>query len=343
MNIAIIEDSPINLLVMQSLVKCLGEHDCSVFTDPELGLGWCQHNSPDLIIVDYMMPGLDGLEFIRRCRATADLQDLPILMVTAAVDRKVRYAALEAGATDFLTKPIDRHEFIPRVRNMLQLRASMVATAHRADELSAAVRQAVEEIHLRERETIMRLARAAELRDPETGTHITRMTHYSATLARKLNLPDDFVEMLLSAAPMHDIGKIGTPDHILLKPGRLTDEEMEIMRRHTTIGYEILRNSASPMLQMAAEIALSHHEKYDGSGYPFGKSGKDIPLTGRIVAVADVFDALTSDRPYKQAWDLDRARDYLIEGRGCHFDPEFIDLFIGNWEEILDIHQRFQG
>lgn len=342
MLIAIIEDTPVNLLVMQSLVKRLGAHDCQIFSDAELGLAWCQDNAPDLIIVDYMMPCLDGLEFIRRCRSTPALQERPILMVTAAAERSVRYAALEAGASDFLTKPIDIHEFTPRVRNMLQLRAAMAATTHRADELAVAVRQATEEIQMRERETIMRLARAAEFRDPETGSHILRMAHYSAIIAQHLGLPDETVDLLLSAAPMHDVGKLGTPDHILLKPGRLTPDEMEIMRQHASIGYEILRNSCSPMLQMAAEIALSHHEKYDGTGYPQGKIGEDIPLTGRIVAVADVFDALTSARPYKEAWDLERAREHLLAGRGTHFDPVCVDMFLDNWNEILDIRSIYQ-
>jgi len=342
MLIAIVEDTPVNLLIMQSLVKRLGEHDCQVFSDPELGLAWCQDTPPDLVIVDYMMPRLDGLEFIRRCRSTPILQERPILMVTAAAEKEVRYAALEAGATDFLTKPIDKHEFIPRVRNMLQLRAAMAATAHRADELAIAVKMATAEIHLRERETIMRLARAAEFRDPETGAHILRMAHYSALIAQQLGLPGEAIDMLLSAAPMHDVGKLGTPDHILLKPGRLTAEEMGIMRQHANIGYEILRNSSSPMLQMAAEIALNHHEKFDGSGYPNSKTGQDIPLTGRIVAVADVFDALTSDRPYKPAWELTRAREHLIAGRGSHFDPACVDIFIANWDKVLEIRSIHQ-
>ena len=341
MIVAIIEDTPVNLLVMQSLVKRLGDHDCPVFSDPEFGLGWCLENEPDLIIVDYMMPELDGLEFIRRCRAHPALRDRPILMVTAAVEKEILYAALEAGATDFLTKPIDRNEFLPRVRNMLQLRAAMAASAHRAEELAEAVRQATQEVHLRERETIMRLARAAEFRDPDTGAHILRMANYSALIARHMGLPDEAVDHLLSAAPMHDVGKLGTPDHILLKPGRLSPAEMEVMRRHAQIGYEILRNSDSPMLQMAADIALSHHEKYDGSGYPHGKAGDGIPLTGRIAAVADVFDALTSDRPYKAAWPIEQARDHLLAGRGHHFDPVCVDLFLADWDGILEIRSTY--
>lgn len=342
MIIAIVEDTPVNLVVMQSLVKRIGDCECSVFSEPEQGLAWCLEHVPDLIIVDYMMPRMDGIEFIRRCRASPQLRDQPILMVTAAAEREVRYAALDAGATDFLTKPIDKNEFNPRVRNMLRLRASMVAIARRAQELDREVREATREIHQREHETVMRLARAAEFRDPETGAHIQRMAHYSAVIGREIGMPADILSQLLSAAPMHDVGKLGTPDHILLKPGRLTDEELVIMRQHATIGYEILKDSASPVLQMAAQIALTHHEKFDGSGYPRGLKGHDIPAVGRVVAVADVFDALTSDRPYKPSWDIDRARSYLEAGRGGHFDPACVDAFLGVWDEVMHIREVYQ-
>ncbi|WP_018605699.1 HD domain-containing phosphohydrolase [Uliginosibacterium gangwonense] len=342
MNIVIVEDTPVNLVLMQNLVKRLGDHDCKLFSEPELGLAWCMADAPDLIIVDYMMPRMDGLEFIRHCRASEQLGNLPILMVTAAADKEIRYAALEAGATDFLTKPIDKNEFNPRVRNMLALRESMIAETRRADLLAEEVRKATEEIHARERETVMRLAKAAEFRDPETGYHILRMASYSAAIARQIGLPPPMVEQLLQAAPMHDVGKLGTPDHILLKPGKLTPEEFEIMRQHTVIGYEILKNSTSPVLQLAAEIALTHHEKFDGSGYPHAQQGEAIPISGRIVAVADVFDALTSVRPYKQAWDLDVARNYVMEQTGSHFDPACTEAFDACWEEILEIHAKYR-
>ncbi len=340
MLIAIVDDTPVNLIVMKSLVLRLGEHQCVTFDEPLPALDWCLQNSPDLIIVDYMMPGIDGLEFIRRCRNEERLRDQPILMVTAASEREVRYAALEAGATDFLIKPIDKYEFNPRVRNMLRLRASMSAVSRRADELDQEVKKAVEAIHAREHETVVRLARAAEFRDPETGSHIVRMAQYSELIARCLGMPDAEREMLLIAAPMHDVGKLGTPDHILLKNGRLTPEELLVMREHAMIGYEILKDSTSPVLRMAAQIAASHHEKFDGSGYPFGLAGEDIPLVGRIVAVADVFDALTSQRPYKPAWSLEHARDFLLQGSGSHFDPRCVDEFLGAWEEVLRIHSR---
>jgi putative two-component system response regulator len=204
------------------------------------------------------------------------------------------------------------------------------------------VAKATEVIYAREQETILRLSRAAEFRDPETGAHILRMSHYAQLIAGKLGMPQDFQRMLLSAAPMHDVGKLGTPDHILLKPGRLTSEEYEVMKNHTSIGHEILKGSSSPALQMAATIALTHHEKFDGSGYPEGLAEDSIPIEGRIVAVADVFDALTSVRPYKEAWDLPRAIEFLKEGSGAHFDPCCVSAFLHDWDSVLAVRERFK-
>lgn len=342
MHVVIVEDTPVNLAVMQSLVSQLNDCTCHVFAEPNAALQWCLNNTPDLIIVDYQMPGMNGLQFIRHCREAGQMAETPILMVTGAAEKAVRYEALDCGATDFLTKPIDRNEFLSRVRNMLTLRRSMVAMATRATELAAAVSRATAEIHQRESETVMRLAKAAEFRDPDTGAHILRMAHYSRLIARAIGLSGELQEMILTAAPMHDVGKLGTPDHILLKPGKLSAEELEIMKQHALIGYEILKDSASPVVQMAALIALSHHEKFDGSGYPHGNHAEEIPIVGRIVAVADVFDALTSARPYKPAWDLDRARNWLSEGRGRHFDPNCVDAFLHHWTEVLQIRDDFQ-
>lgn len=342
MKVVIIDDTPVNLALMQALVSRVEAGDTLTFSDPEAGLAHCLDVQPDLLIVDFMMPGIDGLELIRRFRAGPGNQDVPILMVTAAHEKEVRYEALESGATDFLAKPIDKNEFIPRVRNMLRLRQHSLGLANRAEELAEAVDRAVFDIHERERDTVTRLAKAAEFRDPETGSHIQRMAHFSAMIGRELALDAATCDMLLSAAPMHDVGKLGTPDAILLKPGRLTPDEFEIMKRHAAIGHEILKDSASPVLHMAAEIALTHHEKFDGSGYPRGLSGDDIPLIGRIVAVADVFDALTSARPYKRPWTLEDARAYLEQGRGAHFDPVCVDVFLARWDEVMAIRARFE-
>ncbi|TVT75105.1 MAG: response regulator [Denitromonas halophila] len=342
MKIVIVDDTPLNLTLMQALVGKLPDCEPLPFIDPQEGLAWCQANEPDLVVVDYMMPGLDGVEFIRRLRATPNRDDVPILMVTADHERQTRYDALQSGATDFLNKPVDRNEFQPRVHNMLALRRAHLATRARARSLEAEIADATAQIHEREQETVTRLARAAEFRDPETGAHILRMAHYSALIARQLGKDDAYSALLLQAAPMHDVGKLGIPDHILMKPGRLTVDEFEQMKRHPTIGHDILKGSTSPVIQAAAIIALTHHEKFDGSGYPFGTAGDAIPLEGRIVAVADVFDALTSARPYKPAWSLDDATAFLREGRGQHFDPICVDAMLERWSEVLDIRQRFQ-
>jgi response regulator RpfG family c-di-GMP phosphodiesterase len=342
MNVVLVDDAQVNLVLMSALLSKLPDCRPSCFLAPDKALAYCMNDDPDLVIVDYMMPDMDGVEFIQRFRAHPARAQTPLLMVTADHEREVRYRALDAGANDFLTKPLDRVEFTSRVKNMLSLRRSQVALAHHASTLADEVRHATAEIFERERETLNKLARAAEFRDPETGAHILRMANYSALIAREIGLERDMQEALLIAAPMHDVGKLGTPDHILLKPGRLTSDEFEIMKKHATIGHEILKDSASPYMQLAATIALTHHEKFNGTGYPGGLAGEAIPLVGRIVAVADVFDALTSARPYKPAWDVLRARDFLLEGRGEHFDPVCVDALLGRWEEVLQIRVRFQ-
>jgi len=342
MKIAIVDDTPLNLTLMQALVGKLPDCEPVPFVDPVEGLTWCQENDPDLIIVDYMMPNIDGVEFIRRFRANASNNDVPILMVTADHERQTRYNALQSGATDFLNKPVDRNEFQPRVHSMLAVRRAHLATRVRARELEDEVRKATATIHQREEETVTRLARAAEFRDPETGAHIQRMAHYSALIARQLDQSDEFCTTILLAAPMHDVGKLGIPDHILMKPGKLTTDEFEQMKRHPLIGYDILKDSSSPVIRQAATIALTHHEKFDGMGYPYGTRGEDIPIEGRIVAVADVFDALTSSRPYKPAWPLSDAEKFLRDGRGSHFDPMCVDALLSDWQGVMQIRERFQ-
>lgn len=342
MNVVIVDDQQINVTLMQALIGKVGGCTPVPFTDSRRGLTWCLENEPDLVIVDYMMPDLNGIDFILAFRQAQGKIEVPVLMVTADHEREVRYRALESGATDFLTKPVDRMEFLSRVKNMLALRRSHLALSSRAATLAEEVKKATAEIQARERETVMRLAKAAEYRDPETGAHILRMANYSYVIARNLGLPEDLQEMILQAAPMHDLGKLGTPDHILLKPGRLSPDEMEIMKRHAGDGHEILKGSTSPMLQMAARIALAHHEKYDGTGYPNGIRGEDTPLEARIVAVADVFDALTSERPYKKAWETEKAVELIREGSGSHFDPDCVKGFFQDWDAILAIKKRYQ-
>ena len=297
------------------------------FADPLDALAQMQLATPDLVITDYRMPGMDGIEFTRRIRADQRLADVPVVIVTVVEDRQVRYQALENGATDFLTRPIDPLECRARCLNLLALRRSQKMLADRALWLEEQVTQATREVRTREHETLMKLAKAGEYRDEDTGNHIIRMSKYARLIAEELDLTAMECDEIEAAAPMHDIGKIGIPDHILLKPERHTADEQEVMRRHPLIGHEILADSPSRYLQMGAVIALGHHEKFDGSGYPQGLAGEAIPLPARIVAVADVFDALTSNRPYKRAWSFQDALDYLQAESGKHFDPACVRAF----------------
>lgn len=341
-HVLIVDDTEINLILFAALVKKLGSCVSHVFSHPRAGLAWAQENSMDLVIVDYMMPELDGLEFIRLLREMPGQAATPVLMITANDQKAIRYRALDSGANDFLTKPVDKIEFLARAKNMLNLSEVRRNLDDRAAWLAQEVRKATAEIVERERETVIRLSKAAEFRDPETGGHILRMAHYSKLIAAGLGLSADDQELLLEAAPMHDIGKVGIADKILLKPGRLDPEEFEVMKQHATLGYELLKGSASRVLQAGAEIARGHHEKFDGSGYPAGIKGAAIPIFSRIVAVADVFDALTSERPYKKAWSLQAAADFLVAGSGSHFDPDCVQAFLNAWDRVLDIRARFQ-
>ena len=340
MKVVIVDDTHINLVLMTRLMEKLDGVTTVAFQSASAALAWCRSNPYDLLVLDYMMPDLNGLEFMAALGANPR-ERAPVLMVTASQDVEIRHRALENGASDFLIKPIDKVEFLARTRNMLALRSATLALESRASWLAGEVGKATAELRAREQETILLLCRASEYRDPETGAHIQRMAHYSCLIAAELGLSAEEQECILNAAPMHDIGKVGTPDHILLKPGRLTEDEMVIMRQHAAIGYNILKGSDASMLQLAAVIANTHHERFDGSGYPNALAGEAIPLVGRIVAVADVFDALTSVRPYKLAWTLDAARDFLIEHSGAHFDPQCVQALLSRWPAVLEIRERF--
>jgi two-component system response regulator RpfG len=311
------------------------------FAEPQAALDRAAQSTPDLIISDYRMPGMDGVEFTRRLRAMPRLEEVPIVIVTVVEDRQIRYQALESGATDFLTRPIDPQECRARCRNLLTLRRSQKIVSDRAKWLEDQVMQATRDVRIRERETLLRLAKAGEYRDEGTGNHIIRMAKYARLIASELKLSAMECDEIESSAPMHDIGKIGIPDQILLKPGPLNEEELCVMRRHAEIGYQILADSPSRYLQMGAVIALGHHEKFNGSGYPNGLSGEAIPLPARIVAVGDVFDALTTVRPYKQAWPMQKALDYLKSEMGGHFDPECVRAFLVRLDEVAQIMKEY--
>lgn len=340
--VAIVDDNDINLALLKAWILKLGDCDPILFQDSSKGLAWSIENRPDLLIVDYMMPGLDGLQFITRFRAQAGCEEIPLLMITANDGKDIRYEALQIGATDFLTKPVDRVEFAARATNMLALGNSRKKLADKAAWLADEVQKATAAVHAREQELLYRMSRAAEFRDPETGAHIQRMAHYSCLIAAKLGLSAGEQTLILQASPMHDVGKIGIPDFILLKPSTLRPEEFAVMKTHAELGHELLRGSESTVLQAAATIAISHHEKFDGSGYPYGTTGEAIPLFGRIVAVADVFDALTSERPYKKAWSLERSVAYLRGNEGGHFDPRCVEAFLDCWDDVLKIHAEYQ-
>lgn len=340
-SIALIDDTQINLTLLWHLVKRLETYEPISFLNPIEGLEWCLANDPELIIVDYMMPELNGIEFIKKIRADAKKAEIPILMVTANDNNNVRYEALESGATDFLNKPIDKTEFMIRVRNMLNLRNSQRKLSDKAAWLAEEVHKATREIRDREQEIIFRLSKAAEYRDPETGGHIQRMAHYSKHIAHQLGMSIGIQNLIKEAAPMHDIGKVGIPDAILLKPGKLDEAEFELMKEHPKIGYNILSGSPSKLMQLGAVIALTHHEKFNGTGYPNGLKGDAIPIYGQIIAVADVFDALTSERPYKRPWSIESAVKFLQEGSGQHFKPECITAFLADWDNVLHIKERF--
>ena len=342
MRVIIVDDKPTNLRLFQGLVAQLGGCEPTTFENPLEALEWCAGNRVDLILVDYMMPELNGLEFISRVRTLDGLGDIPIVMVTTTDLKEVRYMALQHGATDFLNKPVDPTEFMARMTNLLTLRRNQMRLKDRASWLAEEVAKATRSIVERENEIILRLSRAAEYRDPETGAHILRMASYCRLIAEALGLPEDQVDLIFRTAPMHDIGKLGIADGILLKPGKLTEREFEDMKAHTTIGLAILHESPSQLLQVAAEIAGSHHEKFDGTGYPDGMAGDEIPLVGRIVAVADVFDALTSARPYKEPWPVEDAIDYIRNQSGRQFDPRCAQALLDRIDDALEIMKRYR-
>lgn len=341
MNVLMVDDSKLNLTVYGSALKTIPNAECIAFTSSSEALAWSGQNDTYVALVDYDMPEPNGLQFIEAFRALPRNGDTPIIMITGMADRDIRYRALELGAADFLSKPVDLAEFRARIRNMLALSESRRKLADRAAWLAEEVRRATADIRARERETINRLMRAAEFRDNETGMHIVRIGHFSAELGRAIDLSATDCETLLAATPMHDIGKVSTPDRILLKPGKLDADEWKIMREHTVAGYEILKESDSELLRAAAEVALTHHEKFDGSGYPYALKGDAIPLFGRICAVSDVFDALTSVRPYKQAWPLERAVAEIDRISGTHFDPRLVQAFHRSLERFVEIKEHY--
>lgn len=340
-HVLVVDDSKVNLEIYSRVLRQLEETEVVSYLSSLQAFAWTADHLPDIIVLDYRMPEMDGLQFVEAFRRKHSGNDVPIVMITASKDREIRLQALNMGVDDFLEKPADPVEFLVRVRNLLKLRDRSKKLADRAAWLQQEVRRATAEIARREQETILRLTRAAEHRDKETKNHIVRMGHYARLLGKALGLSEERQELLFLAAPMHDIGKVAVPDRILLKEGKLSPDEWELMKSHARAGYEILKESDSPLIQLGAEIALTHHEKWDGSGYPSGLLGEAIPLSGRICAISDVFDALLSVRPYKPAWRLPDVIEALRRGRGAHFDPVLVDAFLDIMVEIQEIRRQF--
>jgi two-component system response regulator RpfG len=339
-NILIVDDQQSARTMMRHVVEGISPGvSVTDFEDPVAALQWSEQNPIDLLLLDYRMPVMDGLKFARQFRRPLIKRDVPIVLISVVGDEPVRQAALDAGVIDFLVKPVRPRELRSRLRNLLSLRQQGESVKERARLLERQVLDGLREVEEREREMLYRLARAIEFRDYGTGLHLIRMARFAGLIAEGLRLPDEDVRMLELAAPLHDIGKIGVPDSILLKRGKLDEQEYAVMRKHPQIGYEILRNSPSRFVQMGAEVALHHHERWDGAGYPERLAGEDIPLPARIVALADVFDALISERSYKPAWPHETAVAYVREASGKQFDPACVASLFRDMAQVHVIEQ----
>ena len=356
--IMIVDDEPINIKVARKYLSTEGYQDFISTTQSTEALEIIKDQMPDLILLDIMMPEVDGLQVLDQIRHDEAIPAIPIIILTANNDRETKFKALNLGATEFLGKPVDPAELAARVHNCLVMKSQRDHLNHYAWELELEVSARTQALVEAQKDLIHCLAQAAEYRDDATGRHVIRVGQYAGIIAQAMNLDNETVELIRCAAPLHDIGKLGVPDAILLKPDKLDAEEFEIMQRHcgfgkrivekmpdddskmlrthTDVGARIMRSSSCLVLKFAARIALTHHEKFDGSGYPIGLAGTDIPIEGRITAVADVFDALSSKRPYKPAFPIDKCLGILEEGRGTHFDPDVLDAFFARKKQIVN-------
>lgn len=360
--VMIVDDEIANVLIVKKYLERAGYRDFETTTDSTAALRILAATRPDVLLLDINMPSVDGIEILRKLRAEPQFRYLPVLILTANNDEQIKLMCLELGATDFLLKPVDPMDLTPRVRNALQAKSFQDRLQHHAAELELKVEQRTRELEASRREVVFCLARAAELRDNDTGNHVIRVGQFAGIIAKTMGLPDWFVRDIEMAAQLHDVGKIAIPDAILLKPGKLEPEEFEIiqnhvkfghqiiqphagedarlMRRHVEFGSDMLRNG-SALMRLAASIAQTHHERFDGTGYPLGLAGEDIPLEGRITAVADVFDALSAERPYKKAMPREKCFTILEEGRGTHFDPDVLNAFFASTKEIVRVQLDF--
>ena len=331
-NILIVDDQLVNVRLLEKILKQAGYVNIYSTLDSREALSMFKQYDIDALLLDIRMPNLDGFQVMDLLKQELTEDYLPILVLTAELTPETRSKALGGGAKDFLAKPFDRLEALQRVRNMLEVRLLHKQVKLQNKTLEAKVAERTKQLEESRHDVIQRLGLAAEYKDNETGNHVLRMSKFSQLLAKEIGLTDVEAELILNASPMHDVGKIGIPDSVLLKPGKLNGEEWAIMQSHVRIGGEILSGGGSKLMEVARSIALTHHEKWDGSGYPEGLSAEDIPIEGRICALCDVFDALTSERPYKSAWPIEKAMALIREESGKHFDPDLVEAF----ENILD-------
>ena len=331
--VLVVDDTPANIDVIGEVLRPFYRVRAALSGEKALVIA-ATHPQPSMILLDVMMPGLDGLETCARLKANPLTAGIPVIFVTAMAESQDEERGLSMGAVDYVTKPISPPIVLARIKTHLAL--------HRQNqELEQRVRERTNELAQTRFEIIRRLGRAAEFRDNETGLHVTRMSHYSRLIAQSYCSDQAWIDLIYNAAPMHDVGKIGVPDGILLKPGQLTAEEWQIMRKHPEIGANILGDAANDVMIMSRDIAHSHHEKWDGSGYPRGLSGPDIPIAARVIAIADVFDALTTERPYKKAWTVQDAVTFMSQQADSHFDARLLECFHRCLPDILEIRDQY--
>jgi putative two-component system response regulator len=339
--ILIVDDIPENIDILYGILK--QDYNVKVALNAEDAFSVVySKNPPDLILLDVMMPGMDGYEVCKRLKENKDSKNIPVIFITAKGEESDERKGFMLGGVDYITKPVKPLIVKARVKTQLTLKNQNRILEEKVAERTNDLNNALKKIKTVSLETIHRLTNASEYKDQETGDHIKRMSNYTVEIAREMGVNENSIEQLLYAAPMHDIGKIGVPDHILLKPGPLDDDEWEIMKKHTEIGAKILEGSSSGFIKLGELIALTHHEKWDGTGYPGGLKGEEIPFESRIVAIADVFDALTSKRPYKEPFSIEKSFKIISEGRGSHFDPDVVDAFFRIKDIILKIKDRYQ-
>ncbi len=339
--ILVVDDNPANVQLLEMLLTRAGYASVTGLTDPRQVVPLYEQNPFDLILLDIRMPHMSGFDVMAALRQVVRDDYLPILVLTAQTDMETRLKALELGAKDFVNKPFDQAEVLNRIANMLEVRALYNERRRQNEVLEGRVRERTAELEETRLEVIRRLARAGEYRDNETGMHVVRMSKYCERMALGAGLGERFARHILVASPMHDVGKIGIPDNILLKPGKLDPEERRIMETHVIIGADIIGDHPAPELKMARNVAMTHHEKWNGNGYPNRLKGDKIPIEGRICAISDVFDALTSERPYKKGWPLDKAIAFVRENAGSHFDPDLVAVFDQVLPDIMDLRSRY--